>query len=50
MRRAVQVLLVPFWVAGFTVGAVVVVMLAVWHATQAGYKDITTWVAGSSDG
>lgn len=43
MRRVGYVLLVPFWLAGFTVGVCIVGMLAMWHAAQAGYRDITKW-------
>jgi len=44
MRRSIQIVLVPFWLVGFLAGIVVVVMLAVWHASRAGYVDITSWV------
>ncbi len=49
MKRAAQILLIPFWLAGFTVGVVMVVMLTMWRAGKSGYDDITSWVEGQAN-
>ena len=39
MRMYVRLLLVPFWLIGFGVGVLAVVLLICWNAASVGYRD-----------
>ena len=39
MKRVAQFLLIPFWLLGWVVALIVVLVLAIWYASKRGYLD-----------
>jgi hypothetical protein len=39
MRRVVQILLIPFWLLGFLVAMVALLIMVMWDAGKAGWSD-----------